>query len=180
MNSTGTVVAGTATNSSDNDESVTFNAPVAGTYYLRVYNTAATPVEVPYFMQFRQNVATLCPEDGFEPNNNFGGAAPITVIPGTYALGSCNIGAGSPAEDYYSITVPNAGPISIVFYFDEVAMPASLNITSSNPANSQLFIATSSTNRFEYNKTVAAGETLLIGFSNGGTGYDGYFMTVDN
>ncbi len=128
--SSGTLVPNTAVDTADNDEALIFTPTATGTYYLRVVNNAPTPGAVDYMMQFRQNIANLCPEDTYEPNDTVANelAAPELVdVPGVYALGSCLVGV-TPENDYYSFDGPPAGgPMVVeVFYDDAINLSGSV------------------------------------------------------
>jgi hypothetical protein len=110
--SAGTVVA--SGSSADDDESVTYTAAVAGTYYIRVYlfaDAGTTPGNV-YDMDIGVVHSDPCANDGYEENDTRATASPI--VAGSYPdLWVCP----TDVDDYFQIDLARGNTINIDLTF---------------------------------------------------------------
>ena len=165
----------TSASTMDNDESADFSAVSGQTYYVGVENVAMGGVATPYRLYINSAIGA-CPEDTFEPNNNFASAKDLPDVPGSYTMGSCTTGGNQ--DDYFVITPTSSGNLKVVITADANDITLASRIVRG--AGFVFADPASPTNRqvYEFNDAVA-GERLELWITNGG-GTGPYFIDVEN
>lgn len=71
-----------------------------------------------------------CSADAYEPNPNLAGAAPVSI--GTLQANLCDSAEGSSDADYYALTAPSGGTLTVTLTFDPGLGDIDLTVSSSS------------------------------------------------
>lgn len=177
--------SGVSTDTQTNDEFTVFSPDSAGTYLMRVTNAAGSTTETPYFMYVDRDRFTSCPEDSFEPNDNFTGdelnAPDLSTIPGTYPLGSCT---ASAKDDYFSFEVPADGDYTVEVLHNETRLDLGGAIYFEADVGGNIIVASSPLQSVGENRlartyaNAVAGERVGIFVKNNGSTFGFYVLRI--
>ena len=98
-------------------EKVTYTAPTAGTYYLRVVGTESWKYQVPYDLEVTRKSEAGCAPDAMEPNNDQSGAATLAPYLDGTPLQGVTVCAGD--VDYYKLSMTTGDSVIASIEFDD-------------------------------------------------------------
>jgi hypothetical protein len=97
-------------------EKVTYTAPSAGTYYLRVVGTESWKYQVPYSLVVVRHAQAGCTPDSMEPNNSQGQAASLASYFNGTPVQGVSICAGD--LDYFELPLTTGDSVIATIEFD--------------------------------------------------------------